>query len=189
VTSGFGYRNSPYPCYCHSGVDIASGSGVVDSVKAAYDGVVKIVYTHCKESPNCFLEPDNENCKCNRGFGNMITIEHTSPSGKRFYTHYYHLSNVLVEKGDNVKAGREIAKTGNTGRSEALHLHFEMANDDDLDDDSSLNSCMYFQNAPAGCQQIETEGCTGNAGANRFTIDIPLPGAAQKLKGQVVMNK
>jgi len=78
VTSGFGYRNTPRPCYCHSGLDIASGQGKGDEARAAYDGTVIFLYDNCKESPNCFLEPDNSNCGCGSGYGNRITLKHTS---------------------------------------------------------------------------------------------------------------
>jgi len=35
-----------------------------------------------------------------------------------------HNSNLLVEKGDTVKVGDDIAESGNTGKSSGPHLHY-----------------------------------------------------------------
>ncbi len=39
---------------------------------------------------------------------------------------FLHLSELSVEAGQHVKAGHVIAKTGNTGRSTAPHLHYQL---------------------------------------------------------------
>jgi murein DD-endopeptidase MepM/ murein hydrolase activator NlpD len=43
-----------------------------------------------------------------------------------YLTMYGHLSRVLVIRNDTVRAGQVIALSGNTGRSTAPHLHFEI---------------------------------------------------------------
>lgn len=189
VTSGFGYRNSPRPCYCHSGVDIATGGGKHDEVFAVYDG--KVVYFHdqCKESPNCFQSPNDDNCKCNQGFGNRIMIKHVAPNGEEFFSHYYHLSEIFVSTGDTVNAGQRIAMTGNTGRSEAPHLHFELADDVGLSDSVAMDPCIYFANAPEKCRQADVKSCSVLAGRSGYTLDIPLPGAEGDIKGVIEVNK
>jgi murein DD-endopeptidase MepM/ murein hydrolase activator NlpD len=190
VTSGFGYRNVPRPCYCHSGVDIATaGGGGGDEIYAAFEGKVVSIYDRCQESPNCFEEPKDDNCDCNDGFGNGITLEHAAPDGRKFYTHYYHLREIKVKRNHQVKAGDLIGISGNTGRSEAPHLHFELATDDDLKDDSAVNPCPYFENTLSECEKVQIAGCSIAAGTNVFSVDIPLPGAADKLKGKVVMER
>lgn len=190
VTSGFGYRNEPRPCYCHSGVDIASGDPLGgDEVKAAYNGKVIKVYDKCKESPNCFQKPYDNNCGCNDGIGNNIIIEHNSPNGKTFYTLYYHLRDVNVKHNQEVNSGQIIGRSGNTGRSEAPHLHFELATQTDLKDASTLNPCLYFDDAPSDCEKPQITSCSVAAGSNIFEVDIPLPGASDKLKGKAVMEK
>lgn len=54
------------------------------------------------------------------GYGNMIMIEHRGG----YVTLYGHLSKFLVHRGDRVRAGQEIAVSGNTGHSTGPHLHF-----------------------------------------------------------------
>ena len=57
-----------------------------------------------------------------RGYGNMVVIRH----GDGLVTVYAHNSVLLVHAGDGVTVGQEIARVGDTGRSTAPHLHFEV---------------------------------------------------------------
>lgn len=57
-----------------------------------------------------------------RGYGNMIVLKHD----RDLVTVYAHNSLLLVHTGDRVAAGQEIARVGDTGRSTAPHLHFEV---------------------------------------------------------------
>ena len=52
--------------------------------------------------------------------GNGIKLQH----GGGYTTTYCHLSKILVAKDQSVQFGTMIAKTGNTGRSDAAHLHY-----------------------------------------------------------------
>lgn len=55
-------------------------------------------------------------------YGLHIRLQH--PDG--YETTYSHLSRVLVTRNQLVRAGQVIALSGNTGRSTAPHLHFEI---------------------------------------------------------------
>jgi hypothetical protein len=97
ITSGFGPRG----WFWHFGMDIKLKKG--DSVLAAFDGIVRVTKYDL------------------HGFGKVVVIRH--PSGVE--TIYGHLSKVLVNPNQKVKAGELIGYGGNSGRSTGSHLHFE----------------------------------------------------------------
>jgi murein DD-endopeptidase MepM/ murein hydrolase activator NlpD len=57
-----------------------------------------------------------------RGYGNMVVLQHADG----LVTVYAHNSLLLVHNGQGVTVGQEIARVGDTGRSTAPHLHFEV---------------------------------------------------------------
>jgi len=52
--------------------------------------------------------------------GNSVIIDH----GHGIYTCYYHLSNIKIKKGDEVKKSQVLGLSGATGRVTGPHLHF-----------------------------------------------------------------
>jgi formylglycine-generating enzyme required for sulfatase activity/murein DD-endopeptidase MepM/ murein hydrolase activator NlpD len=62
------------------------------------------------------------------GMGGIeLAIDHTDSDGKSFTTVYLHLSEVLKTKGDVVKQGEVIAKSGKTSSNPiGPHLHFHI---------------------------------------------------------------
>ncbi len=56
------------------------------------------------------------------GYGNYLAIDH----GEGLITLYAHCENILVEKGQAVQAGQEIATVGETGLATGPTLHFEI---------------------------------------------------------------
>ncbi len=85
----------------HKGLDVAVAYG--SPVKCTASG--KVIFAGIKG-----------------GYGNCVIVEH----GNGLVTLYGHLSEILVEANDRVKAGQIIAKSGNTGRSTGPHLHYEV---------------------------------------------------------------
>lgn len=98
VTSKFGPRGRRM----HNGIDFRLNVG--DTIYASFSGKVRM----------CSYE--------RKGYGYYVVLRHHNG----FETVYGHLSDFLVEEGQNVKVGQPIALGGNTGRSTGPHLHFEV---------------------------------------------------------------
>ena len=103
LNSSFGYRQDPIDNIrrFHQGQDITVPSGA--PIFSPADGVVKRAY---------YIG----------GFGNHIKLEHSSG----YSTTFAHLSKIFVRHGQKIKRGTIIGETGNTGRSTAPHLHYEV---------------------------------------------------------------
>jgi len=102
-SSRFGFRQDPFTGKqtFHRGLDFSVPVGT--PVRVTGDGVVKAVQQQ-------------------RGFGRVIKVDH----GNGVVTVYAHLDQQMVQKGDRVSRGDIIGKSGNTGRSSAPHLHYEI---------------------------------------------------------------
>ena len=60
--------------------------------------------------------------KSRKGYGNHVKIDH----GYGYITLYAHMQKYIVKKGQKVKRGEVIGYVGNTGKSVAPHLHYEV---------------------------------------------------------------
>lgn len=106
----------------HNGMDYAAPIGT--AVTAAMDGVIRR-FTFGT------AEPARGVCQSTGGgYGNVIYIEHTGCSGKKYTTRYGHLTNKIVsglKEGVKVKKGQLIGYVGGTGGACGRpHLHFEI---------------------------------------------------------------
>jgi murein DD-endopeptidase MepM/ murein hydrolase activator NlpD len=103
VTSPFGYRADPFlgRLALHPGVDLAEAYGA--EIHAAASGRV----AHAGPAG---------------GYGNMVEIDH----GNGLATRYAHMSDVLVEEGQQIDKGAVLGRLGSTGRSTGPHLHYEV---------------------------------------------------------------
>jgi murein DD-endopeptidase MepM/ murein hydrolase activator NlpD len=61
-----------------------------------------------------------------KGYGNLIIMRHDNS----IITVYAHNEENLVKEGDTVKRGQSIAKVGDTGSANGVHLHFEVRVDE-----------------------------------------------------------
>ena len=57
-----------------------------------------------------------------RGYGNLVLIRH--PNG--FVTAYANNGELDVKRGETVRRGQVIAKSGETGNATSPQLHFEV---------------------------------------------------------------
>jgi len=99
ILSRYGQREGTIT---NDGMDIMVPEGT--SVKAADDGVVIYADDGLKE------------------FGNTVLIRHEN----NIVTVYGHNSKILVQRGQKVRRGDEIAKSGMSGNASTPRLHFEV---------------------------------------------------------------
>jgi len=98
ILSAFGAHNGQQ----NDGIDLSVPEGT--SVKAADDGVVAYAGNELK------------------GYGNLVLVRHQNG----YVTAYAHASELMVKRGDQVKRGQIIARSGQTGNVNAPQLHFEI---------------------------------------------------------------
>ena len=99
VIAGFGPKPNGLQ---NDGINLAVPEGT--PVKAADDGVVAYAGNELK------------------GYGNLVLVRHSNG----FVTAYAHASEIIVKRGDSVKRGQVIAKSGQTGSVTSPQLHFEI---------------------------------------------------------------
>lgn len=147
ITSPFGPRESPGGAGStnHNGIDLGVAEGT--PVPTPVDGTVDDVGS--QGGPGS-------------GYGNFVVIK----DGKGMYHLFAHLSEQCVQKGDTVKSGTIVAKSGNTGASTGPHLHYTVTSD---------QSCAGMNGAVDPCQYSIEGLASGNAGKGKHG-DASTPG-------------
>jgi len=107
MASGYGYRIDPFTKKrtMHWGMDFSAKTGT--PIYATGDG--RIARADARAV----------------GFGNHVRIDH----GFGYVSIYAHMDKIVVRRGNKVKRGDLIGYVGNTGRSVAPHLHYEIVKD------------------------------------------------------------
>lgn len=120
IASGFGYRI--HPIYkvrkLHTGLDFSAPIGT--PIYATGDGTISEAKT-----------------RGSSGYGKYVEINH----GFGYETLYGHMSRIVVRRGQHVKRGDIIGYVGNSGRSTAPHLHYEV-----IRNGSKINPINFFYN-------------------------------------------
>jgi murein DD-endopeptidase MepM/ murein hydrolase activator NlpD len=99
VVTGYGAKTNGKS---NDGINVAVPEGT--PVKAAEDGVVAYSGNELK------------------GYGNLVLIRHSNG----YVTAYAHASELMVKRGETIKRGQVIAKSGQSGEVGSPQLHFEI---------------------------------------------------------------
>ena len=107
MASGYGYRIDPFTKKrtMHWGMDFSAKTGT--PIYATGDGTIARADARAV------------------GFGNHVRIDH----GFGYVSIYAHMDKIVVRRGNKVKRGDLIGYVGNTGRSVAPHIHYEIVKD------------------------------------------------------------
>lgn len=104
ITSPYGNREDPIKGSggeFHKGIDFACSGGITP-IQSVDDG--KVVYSQFNDG----------------GYGNLVIVKHGE-----VYSHYAHMSELEVDKGDKIKKGDKVGVCGGTGQVTGPHLHLE----------------------------------------------------------------
>jgi murein DD-endopeptidase MepM/ murein hydrolase activator NlpD len=99
IIAGFGAKPSGQQ---NDGINVAVPENT--PIKAAEDGVVAYAGNELK------------------GYGNLVLVRHANG----YVTAYAHAKELMVKRGDPIKRGQVIAKSGQSGNVDAPQLHFEI---------------------------------------------------------------
>lgn len=171
LTSAYGHRWGRM----HGGVDIGVPVGTMFALKKK--SVIKFVG---------YQDPDDPSV----GYG--LLVDAWVPSlGKMF--RFGHLSEVSVEKGDNVAAGKVLGKSGNTGLSTGPHFHIEV-HPEVRPDYGGENPMPYIDYVIAGDEMMEkkSEGSIERVGrvmVGEAGAEFVIPMSQMPIFAQLMMEE
>tara|TARA_A200000113_G_C8866059_1_gene354838 strand:- start:478 stop:2415 length:1938 start_codon:yes stop_codon:yes gene_type:complete len=171
LTSAYGHRWGRM----HGGVDIGVPIGTMFALKKK--SVIKFVG---------YQDPDDPSV----GYG--LLVDAWVPSlGKMF--RFGHLSEVAVEKGDNVAAGKVLGKSGNTGLSTGPHFHIEV-HPEVRPDYGGENPMPYIDYVIAGDEMMEqkSEGSIERVGrvmVGEAGAEFVIPMSQMPIFAQLMMEE
>lgn len=141
TASGYGMRMHPIYKYrrMHTGMDFSAPEG-----------------TPIFATGNARVKEAN---RSRRGYGNHVILDH----GFNYQTLYAHMSKIAVRLGQEVKRGEIIGYVGNSGRSTAPHLHYEV-----LKNGSHVNPIYYYYN---DLSAEDYEAMLNNSALENQTLD------------------
>ena len=141
MASGFGWRTDPFTKKRkrHWGMDFSAERG--SPIYATGDGKIS--------------RADNRAA----GFGNHVRIDH----GFGYVSIYAHMDKIVVRRGNRVKRGDLIGYVGNTGRSVAPHLHYEI-----VKDGKKINPINFYSGS---LSPIEFEELVNQASQENQSLD------------------
>jgi hypothetical protein len=70
---------------------------------------------------------------------------------------FLHLNEVGVKVGQSIIAGTEVGKSGNTGRSTAAHLHYQLEKDGKVIDPLAYHGTLRRQLGPAALNALTAQ--------------------------------
>ena len=153
ISRGYGMKMHPIKkiMKMHSGIDIPVSTG--HDIYTIADGTIV----------------DSEIKK--KGCGGTIKVDHGVIDGKKIETRFCHCSQLLKQKGDKVKKGDVIAKSGGgkgdtgQGGSTGSHIHFEV-----YENGKTVDPMKYY----TGGQNFQAQNSTTNQPINNNDkIEIP----------------
>ena len=141
MASGYGYRIDPFTKKrtMHWGMDFSAKTGT--RIYATGDG--RIARADARAV----------------GFGNHVRIDH----GFGYVSIYAHMDKIVVRRGNRVKRGDLIGYVGNTGRSVAPHLHYEI-----VKDGKKINPINFYSGS---LSPIEFEELVNQASQENQSLD------------------
>ena len=142
VTDYYGYRVHPTTGQKnnHTGIDIGMSQGT--NITAGHDGVVTTAGSA-------------------GDYGLCVVIKGKTSDGKTLITKYAHCSRILVSVGDNITAGKVIAKVGSTGNATGAHLHLEVEIDG-----KNLNPIFFVDTGDATEKHLPSASSGGGNGSH-----------------------